>query len=113
MKTRDLFACCSVTIAPHDDVWLVSLVDDALHTVAMQTYHELSGALEAVHEWSLMLSDDEEIGLHAAHALDLLRAALARVALGEEAQLPKTIEDARERDEQRAWFEREMGTNRQ
>jgi hypothetical protein len=111
MRTRELFAGCHVTIAPHDDVWLVSLIDDVLHTVAMQTYHDLPEAIEAVHEWSLMLSDEEEIGLHAAHAINVLRAAMARVALGEETHLPKSIEDAGERDEQREWFEREMGSS--
>jgi hypothetical protein len=50
MKTRDLFAGCSVMITPHDDVWLVTLYTDDLKSVSMRTYHELPDAIEAVHE---------------------------------------------------------------
>jgi hypothetical protein len=48
MKTRDLFAGCSVTITPHDDVWLVSLTTDDLSKVVLNTYLELPDALEYV-----------------------------------------------------------------
>jgi len=56
VKTKDLFAGCSVTIMPHDDVWLVSLNTDDQHTITMLTYQELPDAMEAAHEWLLMLS---------------------------------------------------------
>jgi hypothetical protein len=61
MKTKDLFAGCSVTIAPHVAVWLVSMNTDSLKTVTMRTYHELPDAMEAALEWMLMLSDETEI----------------------------------------------------
>jgi hypothetical protein len=61
MKTRDLFAGCSVLITPHDDVWLVSLHTDDLSKVVMNTYQELPDALESVHEWMLMLTDETQI----------------------------------------------------
>ena len=54
MKTRDLFAGSFVTIEPNDDGWLVSLNTNDLGTVVMNTYQELSDALESVHEWMLM-----------------------------------------------------------
>jgi hypothetical protein len=109
LKTRDLFAGCSVVIAPHDDVWLVTLVKDDLKSVSMRTYHELPEAIEAVHEWTLMLSDETEIVPDSVLANAALQEALARTALGEEAALPVTIDEVMERDELRAWFEREMG----
>jgi hypothetical protein len=65
MKTRDLFAGCFVTIEPHDDVWLVSLTTDDLSKLVLNTYLELPDALESVHEWMLMLTDEtcgERIG---------------------------------------------------
>jgi hypothetical protein len=65
MKTRDVFAGCSVTVAPHGDVWLVSLNTDDLSQVVMKTYHDLPDALEAVHDWMLMLSDETEINIDA------------------------------------------------
>jgi hypothetical protein len=109
MKTKDLFAGCSVTITPHEDVWLVSLHTDDLKSVSMRTYHELPEAIEAVHEWTLMLSDETEIVPDSVLANAALQEALARTALGEEAALPVTIDEVMERDELRAWFEREMG----
>jgi hypothetical protein len=112
VKTKDLFAGCSVTIAPHDDVWLVSLKTDDQKTVSMRTYHELPDAIEAVHEWMLMLTDETEITPDPALATAVLREALARLAVGEEVQLPETIDETRPRAEMRTWFEREMGKSR-
>jgi hypothetical protein len=109
MKTRDLFAGCHVTIAPHDDVWLVSLIDNALHTVSMQTYQELPDALEAVHEWMLMLSDETEVSPAPEVAVDLLREAMARLAIGEDVRMPREVDEFVVRDELRAWFQRETG----
>jgi hypothetical protein len=112
MKTRDLFAGCSVVIAPHDDVWLVSLTTDGLKSVMMRTYRELLDALEAAHEWLLMLSDETEIRIDGeAHKriARLIREALARHALGEDMAQPTTLEAVMERDTVRSWFEREMG----
>jgi hypothetical protein len=112
MKTRYLFAGCSVMITPHDDVWLVTLYTDDLKSVSMHTYHELPDAIEAVHEWTLMLSDETEITPDPVLANAALQEALARAALGEEASLPVTIDEAHMHDELRAWFEREMRTSR-
>ena len=109
MKTRDLFAGCSVLIAPHDDVWLVSLATDSQKTVAMRTYHELPDAIEAVHEWTLMLSDETEITPDPFGAVQMLMEALARNAIGEEMALPASLDEVMARDELRTWFEREMG----
>jgi hypothetical protein len=64
MKTRDLFAGCSVVITPHDDVWLVSLTTDELTSVMMRTYHDLPDAMEAAHEWLLMLCVSRPWALH-------------------------------------------------
>jgi hypothetical protein len=110
VKTRDLFTGCHVTIAPHDDVWLVSLVDDALRTVAMQTYQELPDALEAVHEWLLMLSDETEVSPAPEVAVGLLREAMARLAIGADVRIPREVDEFVVRDELRAWFEGEMGS---
>jgi hypothetical protein len=106
MKTRDFSVGCSVTIEPHDDVWLVSLKTDDPHTVTMQTHHELPDAIEAVHEWPLMLSDETEIREYPRATTRLLRETLARMALGEEVRLPKTVDEVVMRDQLRAWFER-------
>jgi hypothetical protein len=111
VKTRDLFAGCSVTIAPHDDVWLVSLRTDNQNTVSMRTYQELPEAIEAVHEWMLMLTDEKEITPDPALAMTTLMEALARDAAGEPMSLPENIDETRMRDEMRTWFEREMGTS--
>jgi hypothetical protein len=47
VKTRDLFAGCSVLITRHDEVWLVSLNTDDLSKIVMNTYLELPDALES------------------------------------------------------------------
>jgi hypothetical protein len=112
MKTRDLFAGCSVTITPHDDVWLVSLTTDDVTSLNMRMYHNLPDAVEAAHEWLLMLSDETEIRIDVeAHkrVARLMQEALARHALGEEIVQPKMLEEVVERDTLRSWFEREMG----
>jgi hypothetical protein len=108
VKTEDLFAGSSVTITPHDDVWLVSLHTDSLQTVTMRTYHELPGALDAAHEWMLMLADETEIAPDAVGAVHLLMETLARHAVDEGATLPATMEDLEARGTLRTWFEREM-----
>jgi hypothetical protein len=111
VKTKDIFAGCYVTIAPHEDVWLVSLNTDDHHMVTMRTYQELADAIEAVHEWTLMLSDETEIRIDVEsrrQAAQILREALARNALGEELIEPKLVDEVIKRDELRAWFEREM-----
>jgi hypothetical protein len=112
VKTKDLFAGCFVTIMPHDDVWLVALHTDDQKTVSMKTYGELPDAMEAVHEWMLMLSDETEIRVNedaVKEAAELVREALARMALGEEVEMPKELDEVVLRDELRTWFEREMG----
>jgi hypothetical protein len=111
MKTRDLFAGCSVTIEPHDDGWLVYLNTDDFSTVVMNTYLEQSDALESVHEWMLMLTDETQITPDPALANSLLRESLARLSLREEVRPPKTVHETRLRDELRTWFEREMGSS--
>jgi hypothetical protein len=100
-----------VTIEPHDDVWLVSLNTDDLSKVVMNTYQELPEALESVHEWMLMLTDETEITPNPALANSALRETLARLAVWEEVRLPKTVDETRLRDEMRTWFEREMGSS--
>jgi hypothetical protein len=110
MKTRDLFAGCSVTIEPYDEVWLVSLNTDDLSQVVLNTYLELPDALESVHEWMLMLTDYTEITLDPELANSMLRESLARLSLREEVRLPKTVDETRLRDKLRTWFEREMGS---
>jgi hypothetical protein len=47
VKTRDLFAGCSVTNAPHDDVRLVFLRTDTMKIVSMRIYHGLPDAMDA------------------------------------------------------------------
>ncbi len=105
MKTRDLFADCFVRVAPHDDLWLVSLSTDE-HLVVMKTYGEVPNALEAVQEWMFMLSDETEI------TADRIRETLARLALGETVDLPKALGEIVEHDEFRTWFDREMEKSR-
>jgi hypothetical protein len=112
VKTKDLFAGCFVTIMPHDDVWLVALHTDDQKTVSMKTYGELPDAMEAVHEWMLMLSDEMEVRVDdnaVKEAADLVRESLARMALGEEIKMPKELDEVILRDELRTWFERAMG----
>jgi hypothetical protein len=106
VKTKDLFAGCFVTIAPHDDVWLVSLLTDDQKSVSMRTYRELPDALEAVHEWMLMLADETEITPDPVLENAALQEALARAALGEEASSPMTADEVHMHDELRAWFGR-------
>jgi hypothetical protein len=109
VKTRDLFAGCSVTIEPYDDVWLVSLNTDDLSQVVMNTYLGLPDALESVHEWMLMLTDETEVTPDPALANSVLRESLTRLSVGEEVRPPTTVGETRVRDEMRAWFERETG----
>ncbi len=111
MKTKDLFAGCSVTIQPHDDVWLVSLNTEDEKLVCMKTYSHLNDAIEAVHEWTLMLGDEAEISPDAESAAALMREALARLAIGEEVFLKETVYEVVKRDELRTWYEREMGAS--
>ena len=112
MKITDLFASYSVTITPHDDVWLVSLNTDEDHMGTKRTYRDLPDAMDAAHEWLLMLSDETEIRIDVeAQKLvaRLVHEALARDALGEGARPPTMLEEVVERDTLRSWFEREMG----
>jgi hypothetical protein len=109
MKTKDLFAGCSVTIAPHDDVWLVSLVTDMRATVSMLTYHSLADAIEDAYAWAMMLSDEKEITPDPEGAMNVLMEAVARDTLGEDIGTPKTFDEALTRDNLRAWFEHDMG----
>jgi hypothetical protein len=112
VKTRDLFAGCSVLITRHDEVWLVSLTADEMTSVNMRMYHNLPDAVEAAHEWLLMLSDETEIRTDAeTHkwVARLMQETLARYALGEEMLQPTMLEEVMERDTLRSWFEREMG----
>lgn len=113
MKTKDLFAGCSVCLMPHDEVWLVSLTTDDERTVTMRTYQDLPDALDAVQEWALMLTDETEIEPDAGAAQSIIRETLARLALGEAMNLPASIRETVQRDELRTWFEREMETNRE
>ena len=78
----------------------------------MQTYQELLDAMEAAHEWLLMLSDDAEISEDAAGAADFMREALARLAIGEEAPMPRQVDELVVRDKLRTWFEREIGPSK-
>jgi hypothetical protein len=112
MKTRDLFAGCSVTIALHDMVWMVSLDTDDQHTVMVQTHTELPDALKAVHEWTLMLSDETVLTESPPPAPELLREALAHAAVGEAAHAPEKVDEALLRNEMQTWFQREMGKSR-
>lgn len=115
MKTCDLFAGCSVTITPHDDVWLVSLNTEDEHMVAMRTYHELPEALEAVNLWTLMVSDQTEINTdQEAHerAAGLMRETLADLVLRQDTRVPEKLQKVEEQDALRTWFEREMGKRR-
>ncbi len=68
----------------------------------------LPDALEAVHEWMLMLSDETEIHPSIEAAVNRMRETLARHALDEAEILPTTKEELRARDELKSWFEREM-----
>lgn len=103
---------CSVLITPQDDVWLVSLITDALSTVTMRTYHELPEAVDAAYEWT-MLSDETEITPDAFGAVPILMETLAHNALREEMAVPANIDEVMERAKLRTWFEREMRKSRQ
>lgn len=109
MQTRDLFAGHEATLMPHDDVWLVGLSGDDERTVLLRTYSDLSAALDAVHEWALMLSDETEISADAEAVVELMRHALAQYALDKGATLPATMEDLKARDRLRTWFEHDTG----
>jgi hypothetical protein len=115
MKTKDLFAGCFVTIAPDGDAWLVTLRKNNHETIVMRSYGELPDALEAVHEWMLMLGDDTQIRVGedaTMEATELMRDTLARLAIGEEAKMPDQPDEAVLQDELRTWFEREMKRSR-
>jgi hypothetical protein len=81
------------------------------HLVTMRSFHELHLALEAVHVWTLMISDESQITPDAVGAMNLVMVTLARVVLGVELVLPANPDEVMERDELRMWFEREMGKN--
>jgi hypothetical protein len=72
----------------------------------MRTFHELPDAIEAVHEWTLMLSDETEIVPDTFGVLPMLMEMLARNALGEPMSQSVKVDEAMERDELRAWFGR-------
>lgn len=111
MKTHELFVGCFVTVTPHDNVWLVSLNTGDDHMVLMRTCHELPDAMDATREWRLMLSDETEIVPDAVGAGRILMETMARNALGEDVTLQVTVDEVMERDDLRAWFEREMGSS--
>lgn len=112
MKTRDLFSGCFVTIGLHNGAWAVALHTVDQKRVLMNTYTELPDALEAVHKWTRMMSDDAEISPNAESAADLMRETLARAALGEAVGPPETVEEVEKPEDLRSWFEREMGISR-
>ncbi len=110
MKSKDLFAGCSVTVMPHDDVWGVSLNTLDLHMVVMRSYMDLPAALEVVHQWMQLLEDETEVAGEdvTSGTLDNLRETLARHAAGEDVRPPEQVNE----DEMLTWFEREMGKSR-
>jgi hypothetical protein len=111
VKTKDLFAGCFVTIAPDTDGWLVTLRKNNHETIALKRNGGLSEAIDAVRDWTLLLSDEADLGADdnaLKGSAELARETLARMAVGEEA--PPAVEPAEAvlRDELPAWFEREM-----
>ncbi len=108
MKTKDLFVKCFITIGPHEDTWLVGFHCAGQKLFAMRSYHEVADALETLHEWMLLFSDETEVTPADEGAATLLRETLARLAVGEETHLPDTIDELQKRDDLRTWFEREM-----
>jgi hypothetical protein len=78
-------------------------------TITMKTYRELPDALEAVHEWMLMLADETAIHLSIVTVVERMRENVARRGIGEDAALPSGPDEIMRCDELRRWFEREMG----
>jgi hypothetical protein len=114
MKTCELFAGCSITIMPHHDLWLVALSRNTRETVCMRTDRELPDALDLVHEWTLLLTDETDVRVDQdarREAEALLRETVARLAIGADIHPPmKQLDRLIERDKLRRWFEREMGS---
>jgi hypothetical protein len=99
-------------LMPHDDVWLVSLCSEIGKTLALQAYEDLPDALDAVHEWALMLSDETELSPGMEAASGLIREVLAQAAVEEMTRLPDTLLDLMKADRLRAWYERQMREDR-
>lgn len=78
-------------------------------TITMKTYRELPDALEAVHEWMLMLADETAIHPSIVTVVERMRKNVARRGIGEDAVLPSGPDEIMQCDELRRWFEREMG----
>jgi hypothetical protein len=113
MKVRELFAGYRVTLSPDGGEWRATLADedgiDRLSTI----HGELPDALDAAHEWLMMLVDDTELSDHAVAAIhtlaDRVRELLARRAIGEPVLEASGLDAIADREELRRWFEREMG----
>jgi hypothetical protein len=114
-RIRDLFAGYAVSLAVVQDVWAVRLMTPDGVTASERLYGDLSGALDAVHEWALVLGDEEEVEISAEDALNAaaeldrrLRETQVHEVLGEGGPADDESADSEERERLRSWFERQM-----
>jgi len=112
MQTKDLFAGCVVAITPEGDGLVVLLLTNDRTTIFAKTYHDVDEAMDAVHQWMLMLVDETEIHPSIVRFIEQMRKNVARHAIGDDVVPPPNLPEFIHRDELRTWFEREMGKSR-
>ena len=114
-RIRDLFVGYTVSLAAVEEGWVVRLITPDGVTASERAYGDLNGAMDAVHEWALVLGDEEEVEISAEDALNAaaelerrLREAQVHEMLGESGAVDDALADIHERERLRTWFERQM-----
>lgn len=108
MKIRDLFTGYRVQIHPDADEWIVTLLHMEFESLTYR-YDQLPAAVDAAHEWLLLLADETDLGdISASEVQEFLRnrlqASLVRQLEGDTGE-----HQAGRDDSLRHWLQGEMG----
>jgi hypothetical protein len=103
VQTKDLFDGHYVALVPHGDAWLVGLNNAACTMLWPRTYRELPDAIDAVHAWAQLLSNETEIHASIEDTVNRWRQTSDPHTLEDDETGPMTA------DELRTWFTRYEG----
>lgn len=106
---REIYAGHTVSVRAEGDQWLVRFLRPDGSEVGASLHRELQDAVDAVHEWGLILGDEEIVDLTPDAAAEIARM-LERRLQQMEAQAGEHTQsmDVPERTQLRDWFERQM-----